>query len=242
MQIATMAGFSPACAQWACNELIWPAMETVQDLYAAGLVSQHRFNAAFRLLDKVMTRALEGIAPVAPIARSAMIFTIPGEREEFGACLLSRLAELHGWTVYFAGGNLTVEEVMFAIGRLTPDALVIHAGLSGGENGVAELIKKLQRVGVWPAAQVTVCGRAVEGLRSMPGIQADILARTPVELLELMQLCPDHRWNPGMRWLSGNHERLETPLDEPLMQGGGEVVPEPIRRRIAGGLGSPEWN
>jgi len=39
-----------------------------------------------------------------------------------------------------------------------------------------------------------VCGRAAERLRNWRGgVQADLLAHTPIELLELMHLCPDFR-------------------------------------------------
>ena len=71
MQVAGVQALSSPAAQWTCNELVWPAMETVQDLFAAGLIPRPRYNAALRLLDKVVSHAVAQISPGMPLEVNA---------------------------------------------------------------------------------------------------------------------------------------------------------------------------
>ena len=217
-----------ARATWVINELAWPTLECLEDLHTAGQMPRQTYNAGVRTLRTVVNWAFDGLTASEANGRSALVLTIPGEPEEFGAGLFSRLAELHGWQVHFAGAGLTHEEILFALGRLSIDCIVIHAGLLAMAPAVRSLIAHLRRVGVWPVTQVVVCGRAAERLRHWRGgVQADLLARTPIELLELMHLCPDFRVT-------------RMPMaDDALVLLQPEILtfPDIIRRRLEGWMG-----
>ena len=189
---------SAAAAVWACNELVWPTLEVLQDLYAAHHVSRGGYHSSIRILAAVAAKAVLRLAPTGASDRSMMVLTVPGEREEFGADLIAHLAEAHGWAVYFAGAGAIHEEIIFALGRLSPDAIVIHAGLLGSQPAVTGLVRHLRSAGIWPMSQLCVCGRVVAGFTQRPSDpRADILGHTPIELLELMGLCPDFRAAPN---------------------------------------------
>jgi hypothetical protein len=230
---------SSARADWACNELIWPTLEVLQDLAAAGQVPRATYNRAIKVLSAATDCALRIASPTAPCGRSAMVLTVPGEREEFGAAIFARIAEAHGWTIHFAGAGVTHEEIMFALGRLTPEVVIIHGGLIHSAAAVGTLVEQLQRVGVWPITQTAACGRAVEHMRgSFSHAQPDLLGRTPIELLELMQLCPEFRTHARAGAATATHAAPLAMLHPPEL----EIFPEAIRRRLAGRFGPGESN
>ena len=239
---------SPARCDWACNEMIWPALEVVQDLAAARQLPRATYNAAIKVLSAAADRALRDAPANSVHGRSVLVLTVPGEHEELGAALIARLAETHGWSVHFAGAGVSHEEIMFALGRLTPEAVMVHGGLRDSAPAMTLLVNQFQRVGVWPITQIAACGRGVERLPSNgKSAQPDLIGRTPIELLELMQLCPDYRTKAYQGGMEAVECSAASPATSPaalsmLRPAGEAIFPEAIRRRLAGRYDGGESN
>lgn len=203
-------------------EILWPTVECVQQLRQDGTVGVRTYNAAVRTL-RSMLDMLAGWLPRESGdpqgGRSLMIVTAPGESEELGAHVVATLAESHGWRVHFGGAGLPVEEITFALGQLSADVVVIQATFAEAAARVRKLIERLQRVRIWPRAQVAVVGGVVAESSGKATLGADVMARDPVELLELLALCPEYRATPlgqSRKTARGAGKALELPVSAAL--------------------------
>ncbi|MGN6371139.1 MAG: cobalamin B12-binding domain-containing protein [Phycisphaerae bacterium] len=174
-------------------DILWPASECILQLHADGATTARVLNTASRALRSLLESAAQRLDRQPPNHRSAVIFTAPGESSDLGAHLLATLAESHGFRVFFAGANLSLEELAFSIGQLAPDTLLMHGALQSSAPRAADLLRQLRHIRVWPSTQLAVAGALASAL-SHPA--ADLLSPHPIELLELLSLWPDYRHTP----------------------------------------------
>ena len=193
---ALAAGADP---EWLLAEVLLPAAECMQQLRHDGLLSPHAFSNASRTLQimgsavashmsaaRTLQCGMPGIA-----TRRLMIMSAPGEPSDTGAFLLTLLAEAHGFQVLFAGGDLTGEDLLFALERLAPAALVLHGSIATLEPETGRLFRQIKRAGFWPGMQLALAGAMIAG--KCADLEADLNAAHPVEILELLALCPEFR-------------------------------------------------
>jgi len=190
-------------------DILWPAMECVQQLHQDGSTTSRILNTALRSLRSLLESAALRLDRHASNGRSAFIFTAPGESVDLGAHMFATLAEAHGWRVFFAGAGLTLEELTFSIGQLGPDILVMHGSLPDSATRAAEMIRQLQCIRIWPSAQIVLTGAIAS---STGQLDADLIGKHPIETLELMALWPEYRRSPtspptpdpGLQMLEGS--------------------------------------
>ncbi|HEY4328611.1 MAG TPA: hypothetical protein VGN88_02655 [Phycisphaerae bacterium] len=184
---ALSAGADP---RWLLSEILWPAAECTQQLRHDQIITPRVFNHAVRTLANLASQLAPAAASKIPATqRFLFIASAPGEPSDLGAHLLSILAESHGFSVQFAGANLSASDILFALNRLEPHAVILHGSLVDSFLPTQNLLAKLRHAELWPKIQFATAGAMLE---NHPGT-ADISAQHPVELLELLALCPDHR-------------------------------------------------
>jgi methanogenic corrinoid protein MtbC1 len=183
-------------AQRLLSEVLWPASECVQQLKHDSVLLPQLFAHATRMLASLASEAAVRIPRMAAgqgapraTARCLFVASAPGEPSDAGAHMLTLLAEAHGFTVYFAGAKLTEEEIFFALSRLEPDAVLIHGSIEQERSATRDLLARLRAAHFWPEIQTGVTG----AILGAGGCGADVEARLPVELLEMLALCPEHR-------------------------------------------------
>lgn len=174
-------------------EIVWPTLECVQHLRQSESIAARVYNSAVGMLYSISEMVAARMDAGRDNGRSMLICTAPGEREELGAAITALVAEGCGWRVQFGGSGLSFEEITYAIGRLNPDVLVLHGAEKQKRDvaGVEALLKRLHALGVWPGVQLAVCGAVIGTAGGRNG--ADVAARQPVELMELLALCPEYR-------------------------------------------------
>ena len=175
-------------------DILWPAMECIHQLHEDGTTTARIVNTATRALRSLLESAARRLDRQPPNHRSAFIFTAPGESSDLGAHMFATLAESHGFRVFFAGAGLSLEELTFSIGQLSPDILVMHGALPASAPRAAELLCQLRRIRIWPSAQLVLTGALA---KSLPHPAADLLSPHPIETLELMSLWPNYRHTPN---------------------------------------------
>lgn len=195
--------------QWLMAEILWPAAECLAQLRHDRLVSLRTFNQATRSLT-LAAGHLDAHLPAADSARRRLlILTASGEPGDLGAHLLSILAEAAGFATLFAGAGLSAADAVFALAHLQPDALVIHGSLPSSLPAAQSLVAHLQACRWWPQVQIACVGAMLgtaEGLTQA----GDLSSHHPVEILELLSLCPDHRTVPGLTAPSALHMPADT--------------------------------
>ncbi|QOV87510.1 cobalamin B12-binding domain-containing protein [Humisphaera borealis] len=168
------AGISPADL---LNDLVWPTMEKVQELYRDDRITISAVNLATRL-NRALTDQLTARLPrSAPKGKKVLIFCGDDEPEELGGQICADLFECDGWNVKFAGGGVPEDEVLSLIGSERPELLVMFGTLPAGVPAVRKLIDYLREVNSCPEMQIMCCGgiyKRAEGLAEEIG--ADLFA------------------------------------------------------------------
>jgi methanogenic corrinoid protein MtbC1 len=159
------------------NELIWPTMETIQELYKDDRISIAQVNMATRLNRSVTDQLCGKLTQNPAKNKKVLIFCGDDEPEELGGQICADLFEADGWTVKFAGGGVPEDEVLKLIGDVRPELLVMFGTLPSGVPAVRKLIDYLREVNSCPEMQVMCCGgiyKRAEGLAEEIG--ADLYA------------------------------------------------------------------
>jgi methanogenic corrinoid protein MtbC1 len=176
------------------NDLIWPTMEALQQLYRDDRVTLGQMNMATRL-NRAVTDQLTGRLERQPSnGKKVLLFCGDDEPEELGGQICADLFECDGWTVRFAGGGVPDDEVLKFIGEFRPELLVMFGTLPAGVPAVRKLIDYLRDVNSCPDMQVMCCGgiyKRAEGLAEEIG--ADLYAADAKEAVGVANNDPSRR-------------------------------------------------
>jgi methanogenic corrinoid protein MtbC1 len=176
------------------NQLIWPTMELLQELYKDDRINQAVFNMATRLNRSITDNLIGQLTRKEENGKKVLILCGDDEPEELGGQICADLFEADGWTVKFAGGGVPEDEVLGLIGQERPDLVCMFATLPSGVPSVRRLIDYLREVNSCPNMQVMCCGgiyKRAEGLSEEIG--ADLYAP---DAATAVQVANDH---PGRR-------------------------------------------
>ncbi|GMU23254.1 MAG: hypothetical protein AMXMBFR13_33360 [Phycisphaerae bacterium] len=166
------------------REMVWPAMEQVEQMYREDRINVATEHLATRI-NRCLADQLQSRLPRRePNGRRIIITCADGEPEELGAQMCSDLFEADGWEVFFVGGGVPVDEMLALSGSIRPDILLIFGTQPAGVASVRKLIDLIREVGANPTMNIMlsggVFGRA-EGL--WKEVNADLYAATAMEAL-----------------------------------------------------------
>jgi methanogenic corrinoid protein MtbC1 len=176
------------------NELVWPAMEHIQDLYKDDKIPLASLNLATRLNRSLADQLTGRLVRKPTNGKTALIFCGDDEPEELGGQICADLFEAEGWNVRFAGGGVPNDEVLKMIGDDRPNLLVMFATLASNVPAVRKLIDYLREVNSCPDMQIMCCGgiyRRAEGLAEEIG--ADLFAPDAAEAVVVASNNPSKR-------------------------------------------------
>lgn len=168
------SGFS---AYQLLTELVWPAMEAIQERYKSDSLTLTQLNLGTRLNRFVADLLGSRLDAVEATGKKVLVFCGNAEPEELGGQITADLFEAAGYEVRFGGGGVPDDEVLKLIGEYRPDLLVMFATLPSGVPGVRKLIDYLREVNSNPSMQILCCGgiyKRAEGLAEEIG--ADLYA------------------------------------------------------------------
>jgi methanogenic corrinoid protein MtbC1 len=159
------------------TQLVWPTMETLQQVYREDRISLTALSLATRLNRSITDQLTARLTPPPPNGRTVLVICGEDEPEELGGQICADLFEAKGYNVRFAGGGVPNDEVLKLIGQLRPNLLVFFGTLPSGMPAVRKLIDYLREVNSCPDMQVMCCGgiyKRAEGLADEIG--ADLYA------------------------------------------------------------------
>lgn len=188
---ALSGGQNPAAM---LNELVWPAMERIQQLYKDDRIPLASLNLATRLNRSLADQLTARLERKAANGKTVLIFCGDDEPEELGGQICADLFEADGWKVRFAGGGVPNDEVLKMIGDERPNLLVMFATLPSNVPAVRKLIDYLREINSCPEMQIMCCGgiyRRAEGLAEEIG--ADLYAPDAAEAVEVAAANPGQR-------------------------------------------------
>lgn len=166
------------------EDLLWPAMERVEQLYRKDQINIATEHMATRINRTLADQLQASLVRHSSNGKRVVIMCAHGEPEELGAQMCSDLFESDGWDVYFVGGGVPNDEMLGLVGQLRPDILLIFGTQPRGVPVIRELVDKIREIGCNPTMNIIVSGgvfNRADGL--WREISADHFAPTAREAL-----------------------------------------------------------
>ncbi len=182
------------------ERLFWPACELIDRMYREDQITTLAHNYATRLLRMLTDQMQLRLERREPNGRRVLMFTGPQERHDLGAQMAADLLEAGGFDLLFAGGGVARDEIIEQIGQRQPDVLLLYYSAPSDLPEIRLLIDQLHDLGTCPQLQIVVGGgvfNRADGLAEEIG--ADVWAKTPLELVQVMKEQPHRRMQADQR-------------------------------------------
>ncbi len=176
------------------NEIFWPTLETADKMHRHDQLSKVCLQYATRILRMLVGQMQLQLAAETSRGKRVMVVGGPDEVGELSGQMASDLLEAEGYEVFFTGGGVASDEILAQVGELRPDMMVLFGSGPSDLPYIRQSIDTLHATGTCPRMQIVVGGgvfNRAEGLAEEIG--ADLWARTPEELVDVMQHQPERR-------------------------------------------------
>ncbi|MCZ6682655.1 MAG: B12-binding domain-containing protein [Planctomycetota bacterium] len=168
------------------QDLIWPAMDRVEQMYRDDRINQATEHLATRINRVVADHLQTSLRQNEVLGKRVLITCAHGEPEELGAQMCSDLFEAEGWDVYLLGGGVPDDEVLMLVGQLQPELLLIIGSQPIDAPAVRQMIDQIREIGSCPTMNVMVSGGVFNRAADLwKEVKADLFAATAVEALVL---------------------------------------------------------
>lgn len=187
-------------AEQILTQLIWPAIENMQNLHRNDQLSRLAHHYGTRLLRQLADQVQMRLEQKPRRGQTVMIVSGDEDSEELAAQIGADLLEADGYDVRYAGGGIANDEVIGQIGEAGVDKLVVFAVIPATVPQTRLLIDRLHEIGVSPKLQIIVGGgvfNRADGLAEEIG--ADLWAHDPSELVEVINSEPRRRMTADQR-------------------------------------------
>ncbi|RIK66672.1 MAG: hypothetical protein DCC65_09025 [Planctomycetota bacterium] len=173
------------------QELIWPAMARVEQLYRDDRINLAAEHMATRINRTVADHIQSSLDRRPAINRCILIACAAGEPEELSAQMCADLFEADGWDVFFLGGGVPEDEIVSLVGQIQPDVLLIFGSRPQDAPGVRALIDQVREINACPKMNIMVSGGVFNRASGLwKEVKADLFAETAAEALELAIEAP----------------------------------------------------
>jgi methanogenic corrinoid protein MtbC1 len=168
------------------HDLIWPAMEHVEQLYREDRINLASEHMATRINRAVAEHLQANLPRKQPLDKRVLITCAHGEAEEFSAQMCADLFEADGWDVFLLGGGVPHDEVGSVVGQLQPDILLVIGSQPSYTPQVRQLIDYVRSINACPCMNIMVSGGVFSRAMGLwREVKADLYAETAGEALEL---------------------------------------------------------
>lgn len=167
------------------HELIWPAMERVEEMYREDRIDLASEHMATRINRSVAEQLQSRLERRNPLKKKILIACAHGEYEEFSAQMCADLFEADGWDVYLVGGGVPHDEIGSVIGRVQPSIFLIIGSKPSDAPLVRQMIDYIRSIGACPTMNIMVSGGVFNRASGLwKEVKADLYAETASEALE----------------------------------------------------------
>lgn len=193
-------------------DLLWPAMERVDNLYRQDRINKVTESMASRI-NRFLADQLQRHLPTQEAnGKRIIVLSAPGEPEELGAQMCSDLFESRGWEVYFIGSDVPNDEVQTLCGQLRPEILLIFGTQPQGAPAIRQLVDRIREIGINPTMNIMVSGgvyNRADGLWKEVG--ADLFAKNAREALAMAETAEQRVPEPPRTGPSKKRRRRRRP-------------------------------
>ncbi|GMU34785.1 MAG: B12-binding domain-containing protein [Planctomycetia bacterium] len=203
------------------QDLIWPAMEHVNQMYRDDRINMAAEHMATRINRTVADHLQSRLDRKPDLGRCILIACAADEPEELSAQMCADLFEADGWQVFFLGGGVPEDEVTTLAGQIQPDILLIFGSRPTDAPGVRALIDTVREINACPKMNIMVSGGVFNRAAGLwKEVKADLFAETAGEALELARAAEPR--TPEIRVLGAPKKRRRRRRPPLLVQTEGE--------------------
>ena len=189
--------------------LFWPTLQQLQTARRADRLSELSYHYATRLMRGLTDQLQLRYSQADRRGESCLVVTGAEESEELTGQLAADLLEAAGYTVFYAGGGVANDELVEQIAGQGIDKLVVFGSIPETVPQTRTLIDRLHEIGSCPHLQIAVGGGV---FNRAPGlaeeIGADLWAKDPIELVEVMLEMPEQRMTADQRTVGRRRKDL----------------------------------
>lgn len=182
------------------EQMLWPALCQVQQLYREDELSKLAYKYATRLLAQAIHQIQPRLSKQAYNGLSVLLVAGQNYGDELAGQLACDMLEAGGYEVVYCGGGVANDEIVAELSEREIDRLVIFGTDPRTLPLTRQLIDRLHDIGACPGLQIIVGGgifNRAPGLAEEIG--ADIWTEDPLELVDVMLDCPDDRMSQSQR-------------------------------------------
>ena len=194
------------------SHLCWPVLEQLNTLHRNDQLSDLAYHYATRLMRQIIDQLQMRLEQHEAETQSTVLLATGNEiAEELAGQMAADLLEAAGYNVYFCGGGVANDEIVEQLAAINADRLVIFGAVPQTVPETRLLIDRLHDIGACPTLQITVGGgvfNRADGLAEEIG--ADLWAKDPAELVEVMSENPEHRMPADQRTVGRRRRPAES--------------------------------
>ena len=127
-------------AETLTQEVYWPLLDMVNDLFRRDQLTTLAHHYATRLLRSLVDQAQACYDQADRNNRSLMLFCGDTEADDLAAQMVADLAEAGGYTVTFGGGGIAYDELLAAVQNQQPDVLLMFSSSASDAPNIRRLI------------------------------------------------------------------------------------------------------
>jgi len=182
------------------NDLLWPVLEQVQNLYRNDQLSELAHHYATRLMRGLADQLQLRLEQAPRNGKTVLLVCGPDEPEELAGQMAADLLESEGFEVYFAGGGIANDEIVEQVRSHEINLLMVFGAMPSTVPATRLLIDHMHDIEMAPAVQIAVGGgvfNRADGLAEEIG--ADIWAKTPWQMVQVALADGDRRMTEDQR-------------------------------------------
>lgn len=186
-QLVDQAHHELGSVQSVLTDILWPIHEQVEKLFKTDQMTRLNYQLATRTLRQFIDALGAKLDRRPATGKSAVVFSGTTHGEEMGAQMAVDMLESAGFTVRFAGGGISNDEIIAHVHDVRPDALVLFSSSSSDLPNIRNLVDTLREINGSPNTKVVVGGgvfNRARGLAEEMGI--DMYVPDPLELAVAM--------------------------------------------------------
>ena len=154
------------------EQLLLPALERMRLLWLQNRVSAVDERAADDISRYVILRVMDSIFSERRYPFKALVACMPGEQEALDVEVFANFLEIKGWSVYFLGSDVSVADIMYAVMKNSPQAVVLSVSSIAGLPEAWRLIAQIREK--YPHIKIALQGRAAILARERLSASADL--------------------------------------------------------------------
>lgn len=147
-----------ASIEFVYEGILLPSLERMRLLWLQNKVSAVDERAADDISRYVILRVMDSIFGERRFPFRALVACMPGEQEALDVEVFANFLEIKGWSVYFLGSDVSGEDIMYAIMKNSPQAVVLAVSSIAGLPEAQRLIVQVRDK--YPQIKLAVHGRA----------------------------------------------------------------------------------